>query len=204
MMRVAASCCASAGAVAAAAAAHALWLRGTFASRLDACTQAEQAGLHSGRNISAAALVKNTLEHGAKVVVLSGSGSAEAASALADDQDLAHLRVLLKGSLRQALDVCHLPPTPSSMLAAAVSRLGGRSSLAAALDVAGAASERGGFLLCLTQRQLMEEGVAPWVHDVASTPGCTVCIVADATLYAAEHCEQLAATICVCRSAVGG
>ena len=112
---------AGAAAVAAAAAAHTVWLRGTFASRLEAATQAGQAGLHSGEDIPAAAFaVKHRLERGAKVVVLSGSGSAEAANALATDQTCAGLRVLLKGSLRQALDECHLPPTPSSMLAAAV------------------------------------------------------------------------------------
>ena len=176
-------------AVAAAAAAHTLWLRGTFASRLEVATQA---GLHSGEDISAAALaVKHRLERGASVVVLSGSESAEAASALAADPSLAGLRVLLHGPLRRALDECHLPPAPSSALAAAVARFEGASSFEAALAVAGAASERGGFLLCLSQSQLMEEGVTPWVREIASRPGCAVCIVADATLYAAEHCEQL-------------
>ena len=197
--------------VATAAAAHTLWLRGTFASRLEAATQAQagqtqatqsqagqmqagqvQAGLLSGGDLSTAALdVKCRLERGASVVVLSGNGSAEAAAALAADPSLAALRVLLRGSLRQALDECHLPSTPSSALAAAVARLEGRCSLEAALEVAGAASERGGLLLCLSQEQLMEEGVAGFVRALASRPGCSACIVADATLYAAEHCEQL-------------
>ena len=197
--------------MATAAAAHTLWLRGTFASRLEAATQAQagqtqatqsqagqmqagqvQAGLLSGGDLSTAALdVKCRLERGASVVVLSGNGSTEAAAALAADPSLAALRVLLRGSLRQALDECHLPSTPSSALAAAVARLEGRCSLEAALEVAGAASERGGLLLCLSQEQLMEEGVAGFVRALASRPGCSACIVADATLYAAEHCEQL-------------
>ena len=226
--------------MATAAAAHTLWLRGTFASRLEAATHDQaQTGLLEGGDVSTAALdVKCRLERGASVVVLSGNGSAEAAAALAADPSLAALRVLLRGSLRQALDECHLPSTPSSALAAAVARLEGRCSLEAALEVAGAASERGGLLLCLSQEQLMEEGVAGsnpkptpklkpkptpkllrlclslilnlhpysnpnpnpnpnqegvagFVRALASRPGCSACIVADATLYAAEHCEQL-------------
>ena len=237
--------------VATAAAAHTLWLRGTFTSRLEAATQAQAGRTQAGQmqagpaqaGVSAAALaVKHRLERGASVVVLSGSGSAEAAAALAADPSLAAIRVLLRGSLRRALDECHLPPVPSSALAAAIARLEGRCSLEAALEVAGAASERGGLLLCLSQEQLMEEGVArsnpkptptptrkpttlmpepepqpepqpqpqpqpqphphphphpdqegvaAFVRTLASRPGCSACIVADATLYAAEHCEQL-------------
>ena len=157
--------------VATAAAAHTLWLRGTLTSRLEAATQAQagrtqagqmqagqaQAGFLSGGDVSTAALaVKRRLERGASVVVLSGSGSAEAAAALAADPSLAALRVLLRGSLRRALDECHLPPVPSSALAAAIARLEGRGSLDAALEVAAAANERGGLLLCLSQEQLME------------------------------------------------
>ena len=238
---------AASAAVATAAAAHTLWLRGTFTSRLEAATQAQAGRTQAGQmqagpaqaGVSAAALaVKHRLERGASVVVLSGSGSAEAAAALAADPSLAAIRVLLRGSLRRALDECHLPPVPSSALAAAIARLEGRCSLEAALEVAGAASERGGLLLCLSQEQLMEEGVArsnpkptptptrkpttlmpepepqpepqphphppphppphpdqegvaAFVRTLASRPGCSACIVADATLYAAEHCEQL-------------
>ena len=147
--------------VAAAGAAHTLWLRGTFTSRLEAATQA-QAGqvpacVLSGGDVSTAALdVKRRLEHGASVVVLSGSGRAETAAALAADPSLAALRVHLRGSLRRALDECHLPPAPTSALAAAIARLEGRGSLDAALEVAAAANERGGLLLCLSQEQLME------------------------------------------------
>ena len=147
--------------VAAAGAAHTLWLRGTFTSRLEAATQA-QAGqvpacVLSARDVSTAALdVKRRLEHGASVVVLSGSGRAETAAALAADPSLAALRVHLRGSLRRALDECHLPPAPTSALAAAIARLEGRGSLDAALEVAAAANERGGLLLCLSQEQLME------------------------------------------------
>ena len=36
-----------------------------------------------------------------------------------------------------------------------------------------------------------QEGVAGFVRALASRPGCAACIVADATLYAAEQCEQL-------------
>lgn len=147
--------------VAAAGAAHTLWLRGTFTSRLEAATQA-QAGqvpacVLSGGDVSTAALdVKRRLEHGASVVVLSGSGRAETAAALAADPSLAALRVHLRGSLRRALDECHLPSAPTSALAAAIARLEGRGSLDAALEVAAAANERGGLLLCLSQEQLME------------------------------------------------
>ena len=36
-----------------------------------------------------------------------------------------------------------------------------------------------------------QEGVAGFVRALVSRPGCAACIVADATLYAAEQCEQL-------------
>ena len=103
MRRVVGAAGASAAA-AAAAATHTLWLRSTFASRIETATHAS---LRSGADPAASAgalAIKHELQQDAKLVVVSGCGSAAAVSALAADQSVAGLRTcLLQGSLLQAL-----------------------------------------------------------------------------------------------------
>ena len=125
------------------------------------------------------------------MVIVGGSGSADAVAAAATaalSQGTASLCMHFTGSVRQALEECHVPAAAPH--AAIVARLGGRSALEASLEFARTAAERSRVLLCLTQPQLKEQGVSEWASAIAATPGCCVCVAADPTLYAAEDCER--------------